>query len=413
MPYPPREPRRPRRANTGDRCDDSLAVANAHEQGSGLVGGVVGPVDRPGAGPALDTRPGEITFMARHAAPSPRFRAYHSLGDAAAGQTLAAGVNPGDVITDVQVILIFWGTEWTQPTPPLDSADVIAAVNSVCDGAYVRGLQEYGMRSATHSQTVFVPGGSLVNFQDAAVQGVVTGLLNAGSVPLPNSGNHFDYLYCVVLPSTATYGPGGVNGYHSTYAWTNPATGAVLRPRYAMLLNDGTLDFVSTVFSHELAEAVTDPDGGGIQIAPGSPTNWNEISDVCRSVAYVNGVAVQSFWSQAHQACVVPYYWGQGPIQEAPAGVALEVVAIRRGYSTAIKKYYIAELRTRDASGNVYELTRDQVASAISAAANTFYVSGSGGARIPLEVRTDGEHPYVATRADGDPANNLLSLPAF
>ena len=42
------------------------------------------------------------------------------------------------------------------------------------------------MRSATHSQTVFVPGGALVNFQDAAVQGVVTGVLpNAGSVPLP------------------------------------------------------------------------------------------------------------------------------------------------------------------------------------------------------------------------------------
>ena len=388
-------------------------MTRVNEDQGQVVGGLVRTVDRVPAGQALDTRPGEITFRERRASPSPRFRAYHSAGDAAAGQTLAAGLNPGDVITDVQVILIFWGNEWTQPSPPLASADVVAAVDSICSGAYVHGLQEYGMRSATHSQTVFVPGGALVNFQDAAVQGVVTGLLNAGSVPLPNSGNHFDYLYCVVLPSTATYAPGGVNGYHSTYNWTNPATGKVLRPRYAMLLNDGTLDYVSTVFSHELAEAVTDPDGGGIQITPASPTNWNEIGDICQSVAYVNGVAVQSFWSQAHQACVVPYYRGQGPIQVAPAGVALEVIAIRRGYSTAIKKYYISELRTRDGSGNVYELVRDQVASAITAGTNTFYVLGAGGVQVPLEVRTDGEHPFVATRADGDPGNNLLSLPTF
>ena len=81
----------------------------SEDLGGGWSGVWSWTVDRVPAGQALDTRPGEITFRERRASPSPRFRAYHSAGDATAGQTLAAGLNPGDVITDVQVILIFCG----------------------------------------------------------------------------------------------------------------------------------------------------------------------------------------------------------------------------------------------------------------------------------------------------------------
>jgi hypothetical protein len=59
-------------------------------------------------------------------------------------------------------------------------------------------------------------------------------------------------------------------------------------------------------FSHELVEALTDPEGNGIQVNPTNPTNWNEIGDVCATTGLVNGVTVQWFWSQSDRACVIP-----------------------------------------------------------------------------------------------------------
>jgi hypothetical protein len=63
---------------------------------------------------------------------------------------------------------------------------------------------------------------------------------------------------------------------------------------------------MSLTFSHELVEALTDPEGNGIQVNPTNPTNWNEICDVCATPGIVNGVTVQSYWSQQDQACVIP-----------------------------------------------------------------------------------------------------------
>ncbi|MDQ1749685.1 MAG: hypothetical protein QOE71_741, partial [Pseudonocardiales bacterium] len=63
---------------------------------------------------------------------------------------------------------------------------------------------------------------------------------------------------------------------------------------------------ISSVFSHELAEACSDPEGNGVQVNPTNNTNWNEIGDVCSSTGLLNGVTVQSYWSQRDQACVIP-----------------------------------------------------------------------------------------------------------
>jgi hypothetical protein len=73
--------------------------------------------------------------------------------------------------------------------------------------------------------------------------------------------------------------------------------------------NDGALNnntSIPRIFSHELVEACTDPEGDAWQINPVNSTNWNEIGDACSSTTVLNGVLVQSYWSQFDHACVIP-----------------------------------------------------------------------------------------------------------
>ena len=49
---------------------------------------------------------------------------------------------------------------------------------------------------------------------------------------------------------------------------------------FAWVLN-GSLDQITQVFSHELAEACSDPMGDAWQVDPRDDTNWHEICDVC------------------------------------------------------------------------------------------------------------------------------------
>jgi hypothetical protein len=69
----------------------------------------------------------------------------------------------------------------------------------------------------------------------------------------------------------------------------------------------GPLNFVTRTFSHELVEAMSDPDGNAWQVNPTNSTNWNEICDVCgNSGTLVNGVFAAAYFSTTFQACVVP-----------------------------------------------------------------------------------------------------------
>jgi hypothetical protein len=71
--------------------------------------------------------------------------------------------------------------------------------------------------------------------------------------------------------------------------------------------NGGTLASLTWVFSHELVESVTDPEGTAITGTGCNQGGWCEIGDVCTgNTVQINGVTVQRYWSQVDQACVVP-----------------------------------------------------------------------------------------------------------
>ena len=254
------------------------------------------------------------------------------------------------------------------------------------------------------------------NFPDSSVSTLLTTLFAGNLVPLPDSAGQIDQFYVVFMPSTATSGTVGAGGKHKFYNWTNPATGKTTKARYAWVLNNSSIDFVTTVFSHELVEAYTDPEGTYIQIQPSSASAWNEVGDICSSVGFVDGIAVQSYWSQKDGACVIPYYADHDfPHGVLPTGARMKVTGIRRSYSKNQRVYFITEFRVQAPNGDTFHISHTDAEVSILNKNNTYYVHGSDGSEADVKIYTRPAtgSTYLATVPDGSKADNLLSLPAF
>jgi hypothetical protein len=226
----------------------------------------------------------------------------------AAGGAISFVDNGGPVISTAHVILIFWGAQWAGTTAPSMGA-VTDAVNAILTGPYMNSLSQYrGIRAGTLFGSLLAAtpvGGSPANppnpFTNGDVEGLIQNLCNAGRVPAPATDSQL--FYCVIMPPGVNQPGSGFIGEHTFFS----IGGA--NAHYAWVTNSGTLPFVTTVFSHELVETVTDPEGSAILGTAGtcSQPGWCEIGDVCTgNTAVVNGVTVQRYWSNRDNACVVP-----------------------------------------------------------------------------------------------------------
>ena len=216
----------------------------------------------------------------------------------------------GALIQFVRAYLIYWGSGWTSNPPPTPTvAQVSDAVGRILSGGYLTGLSQYrgiGQGYILGSTTVTTsspPNG----FTDANVSAFLTALIKAGTIPDLDADNQT--LYIVFMPKGISASNSGFTGEHTYY--TNAAG---KRVRFAWVTNNGTLASVTTITSHEIAEAMTDPEGSSILGDAGtcSGGGWCEIGDVCQSTnGTVNGVTVQSYWSQSDKACKVFDYPAQ------------------------------------------------------------------------------------------------------
>src|SRR5205807_660667 len=104
-------------------------------------------------------------------------------------------------------------------------------------------------------------------FSDTDVANMITNLLQTGVVPEPDDDNQI--LYMVVMP-VGVNSSGAFIGEHSFFNYTDvdivfPIPLVIQeRAHYSWITNDGTLDGVTRIFSHELVEAATDPEGSAI-----------------------------------------------------------------------------------------------------------------------------------------------------
>jgi hypothetical protein len=362
------------------------------------------------------SRTAEVAGAARATPRTIAREKYFNTGDAGFPQFLAKGTGP--FMSVAHIHLIFWGAEWVGAAPPVDPLAVRAAVGSICGSAYMDAAYQYGNFGSVSWKTFFMQSATEppANFPDSSVSNLLTTLFSGKLIPLPDSENLIDQFYVVFMPSTATSGTAGAGGKHKVFNWTNPATNKSMRVRYAWTLNNSSLDFVTTVFSHELVEAYTDPEGTYIQIQPGNANNWNEVGDICSSVGYVDGIAVQTYWSQQDQACVIPYYVDHGfPHGVPPNGARLKVIGIRRTYSKNQRLYFISEFRVQAPNGDTFHISRTDAEVSILKKKNTYYVHGNDGTEADVKIftRPGTNSTYLATVPDSSKADNLLSLPGF
>ena len=224
----------------------------------------------------------------------------------------------GLVLTNVEVAAIFWGSYWssTSPAPSPNPDTYYQAFTGLVTGPYLTGLRQYrGVGPGTMlGQFINDAAPDPVNgYTDADVVTMLTTFFtNNPSVPAPTAGHR--RFYAVVTPPGINNSLSGDIGQHQTftyngvtayYAWVDSAGG----------LTDNTSDGVVNIFSHELAEACSDPDGAGIHVngtdSSGNTISNDEVGDTCNNefaIVDMNGVTcnVQCYWSAADNACILP-----------------------------------------------------------------------------------------------------------
>lgn len=226
-----------------------------------------------------------------------------------------------------RLIVTFWGDYWAAPptgkTDTVEVGNVVRAVQAIVGSSYLNHLTQYGpFQRAEVVSIKVVPAprssgeikGTPDVFSDFSISGFVQTLIDKGMMSYHESDQ---LLYFVFMPPTSRSNDLAVGGHHSN-TFRSPGHSGDVTGRYAWVATRGPksllkLDEITRVFSHELVEAATDPDGDGLQVAPPETTTWNEICDEGCGCASATGsvedsvgrsVVVQKYWSRWHGRCV-------------------------------------------------------------------------------------------------------------
>jgi hypothetical protein len=275
-------------------------------------------------------------------------------------------------------------------------------------GPYLSALGQYSATTSARFAAAFLD--TRTNppnpFATQAVLDYVTRLIDEGTLPQPYKYSGGDPIHFVMMPPGIAFITPGTTGLH-TFTDYSVVSGRNLSVPVAWVLF-GSQAFISSVFSHELAEACTDPYGDGVQINPTNPIIWNEIADVCATVQQLNGVSVQSYWSQRDQACIIPLNRRVRHqitcIRKTPRDDARHPIRSVGGMTVNLPR-------------NVsFDITQQECISQIDAG-DTFFVTDKNG--VTAEVNVYIHFPpwnlkgvrYIATVPDASKDDNLLSLP--
>ncbi|MEP7180080.1 MAG: hypothetical protein ABI775_13415 [Pseudonocardiales bacterium] len=208
----------------------------------------------------------------------------------------------GPVLRATQLHLVYWGFDWTASTPPPTSDQITAAVRTMMASSFMTGLHQYrsiGRGTLRDATTGTHPDAPIV-FDDHDVRTFLDAQFSAGTVARPDVGNRD--LYVVMTPFGTSSRERGYAGEHSYYVISGR------RVHFAWITHRSTLADTTALISHEIVEAATDPEGSAVIGVDGTchRPGWCEISDICSTTGVIDGVAVESYWSSADGACVLP-----------------------------------------------------------------------------------------------------------
>jgi hypothetical protein len=216
----------------------------------------------------------------------------------------------GQKLSNPPVYLTFWGSSWTSGTATPSALLVAGMTANYLSSSYMSNLSQYGggLGSAHLAGFAVDPANPWNNFTMGDINDEVNHMIDSGYFPAPNDAVGTP-IYVVVTPPGIHSNVADAGGYHTTgfdYQPPNLETNVD-----AWIGNDGSIDDVTYIMSHEIDEAASDPyDDLGIRAY--APPSWTQGGDneLCDNeaqnfTARVNGALVQSYWSDYNQAFIV------------------------------------------------------------------------------------------------------------
>ena len=215
----------------------------------------------------------------------------------------------GPLLTAVEVVTVFWGAAWNEATTQATAQALNGFFQFVVASPYLDQLGEYstgqqkigrGRYTGTARVTDSALGASVT---DSAVQEMLQREVARKSLPAPTANT----VYFAFLPPGVTVVAGSERSCQAFCGYHDRTAGGLY---YAVvpypncsgcLSNLAPLDALTSVCSHELAEAITDP-------VPGQ--GWyndanGEIGDICAWQNKTLGAyEVQLLWSNRAKACL-------------------------------------------------------------------------------------------------------------
>jgi hypothetical protein len=223
----------------------------------------------------------------------------------------------GLVLTNVEVILCFWGSFWSANPAPSPSRDEYQqAIEGIITGPYNSGLNQY--RGVAQGTLIYSEINDATDpadlYTDSDVVNMLTDRIKNHGMPAPTTGHN--RFYAVIAPKGIRNSITKFAGQHQSFSVDG------VKAYYAWVDNTGSLtghDCTTKVFSHEFTEACTNPDvdssNNGILVngtkSDGTSVSNDEIGDTCNNefaTITINGItcSVQSYWSKADNACILP-----------------------------------------------------------------------------------------------------------
>ena len=331
-----------------------------------------------------------------------------SFNDAPATTTTSDG--GGKKLRNVKVNFIFWGDAWTNnPAPSPDLNTVTNDCASILGTSYLFRLAQYGCNSAFLGGVFTTPRGDNppTNYSMSDVNDRIISAIRAESLDEPDE-EPTNELHVVFMPPGSNPPPnlGGEHTYAEFWDYDFPTDfdlGDRAHTAFVMFTSRAS---ISSIFSHELVEALSDPEGDAIQVDPRNSSSWNEIADICFSTGTINGVTVQSYWSQQDKACVIP----------VDKKLEMEITCIHK-MPRNDSFHPIAKVGGINRTENKpFQMTQKEVIQSIDRG-NHFFVTNPAGGTIDVKVFVHfapwdlAGRRYIATVADNTKRDNLLSLP--
>jgi hypothetical protein len=226
----------------------------------------------------------------------------------------------GQKLFSPPVELVFWGSFWQTSAGSQLAADIENKAATLLSGPFLSHLTQYGSDgNAFFSQAVFDSSDPSNGFTDAQIRSVFNNQIDNNALP-ESDGTANPPIYLVLTPPNVQSNQAGALGYHSMdydkdFVFGIPPSIETDTMAYGWVggfgsTHDSQLDSYMSTMSHEVAEAMTDPQAGyggnfGITTTqPGfpSPAGSNEIGDWepdGGTYTYrVNGVLTQPYWSR-------------------------------------------------------------------------------------------------------------------